>query len=236
MPTVKDGYPFIDYRPVRLAVDESARRGDALFARLDARRSVREFLPDPVPRCLIETAIRSASTAPSGAHQQPWTFVAVSDPATKSSIRVAAEQEEKRSYDGRMSDEWIEALAPLGTAWEKPYLDTVPWVVVLFAQRWGQRPDGGKRKHYYVQESCGIAAGLFITALHEMGLATLTHTPSPMGFLREILQRPDNERAMILFPVGYAAPDAIVPDLRRKSLDEVSVFVEAGDPDLTTLG
>ena len=208
----------------RLSLEESRRRGHARFETLDQRRSVRHFLADPVPRELVETAIRIASTAPSGAHMQPWTFVAISDPAMKARIREAAEEEERRSYEGRMSEEWLEALAPIGTDWNKPYLETVPWIVVLFAQRYGVKPDGSKVKHYYVQESCGIAAGLFVSALHDMGLATLTHTPSPMGFLSELLERPDNEKPIILFPIGYPAPDAIVPDLERKSLDDVSVW------------
>lgn len=204
-------------------------RAEAFHAHMDCRRSVRDFTDEPVPRKLVELAIRTASTAPSGAHQQPWTFVAVSDPATKARIREAAEAEERASYESRMSQEWLEALAPIGTDWHKPYLETAPWIVVLFAQAWGLRPDGGRRKHYYVAESCGIAAGLFVAALHEMGLSTLTHTPSPMKFLAELLGRPANERASILFPVGYAAPDALVPDLARKPLDEVAVFVEADD-------
>jgi len=206
-----------------------AGRAERFHAELDRRRSVRHFSDEPVPRSLVERAIMSASTAPSGAHKQPWTFVAVSDPATKRRIREAAEAEERESYDHRMSQTWRDALAPLGTDWRKPYLETVPWVVVLFAQAWGIGPDGSKDKHYYVQESCGIAAGLFIAALHHMGLCTLTHTPSPMRFLGELLHRPPNERATILFPVGYAADDAVVPDITRKTLDEVAVFVEADD-------
>jgi nitroreductase len=205
------------------AVDD---RASAYYAEMDGRRSVRDFSPDAVPRRLVELAIRTASTAPSGAHQQPWTFVAVSDPVVKQRIRVAAEAEERRAYEGRMSEEWLEALAPIGTDWHKPFLDTVPWIVVLFEQVHGSFPDGRHKKHYYARESAGIAAGLFIAALHHMGLATLTHTPSPMGFLREILERPANERPFILFPVGYAADDASVPDLHRKPLEEVAVFIE----------
>lgn len=201
-------------------------RGDALFTHLDARRSVRDFRDQPVPRGLIERAIRIASTAPSGAHRQPWTFVAIADPSRKRAIREAAEAEERESYERRMPDDWKQALEPLGTDWQKPYLETVPWIVVLFAQRWSYEPDGTKRKHYYVPESCGIAAGLFIAALHEMGLATLTHTPSPMGFLSRLLERPDNEKPMILFPVGYPTEDCTVPDLARKPLEDVSVWIE----------
>lgn len=202
-------------------------RAAAFYREMDARRSVRDFSDRPVPRRLIERAIQTASTAPSGAHMQPWTFVAVSDPDRQRRIREAAEAEERASYGGRMSDEWIRALAPLGTDWQKPFLETAPWLVVLFAQRTGRDAAGAKRKHYYVQESCGIAAGLFVAALHHMGLATLTHTPSPMRFLSEILDRPANEAPYILFPVGYPAPDATVPDLARKPLDEVSVWFEA---------
>lgn len=201
-------------------------------AEMGSRRSVRDFSPDPVPRRLIELAIETASTAPSGAHQQPWTFVAVSDRTTKRRIREAAEAEEKRSYEGRMSEEWLEALAPIGTDWRKPFIEIVPWVVVLFEQVTGPAVDGRARKHYYARESVGIAAGLFITAIHHMGLATLTHTPSPMGFLRDILGRPANERPFVLFPVGYPAEDATVPDLRRKTLDEVAIFeTPAADED-----
>ena len=215
---------FVPYRPPRRAPGEMARRARALFEELDTRRSVRMFSADPVPRHLIESAIRTASTAPSGAHQQPWTFVAVSDAPTKRRIRAAAEAEEQRSYAGRMSDEWLTALKPLGTDEHKPYLEIAPWIVVLFEQVHGYFPDGSLRKHYYARESTGIAAGLFITAVHHMGLATLTHTPSPMGFLRRLLGRPTNERPFVVFPVGYPADDAVVPDLRRKSLEEVAVF------------
>ena len=157
---------------------------------------------------------------------QPWTFAAVSDPDLKRRIRRAAEEEERTSYEGRMSEEWLEALAPIGTDWRKPFLETVPWIVVLFAQRYGFREDGSRRKHYYVQESCGIAAGLFIAALHQAGLSTLTHTPSPMKFLAELLGRPANEAPYVLFPIGYPALDATVPDLERKPLDEVAVWYE----------
>jgi nitroreductase len=217
----------VPYTPPAVDAGEAASRGEAFYAELDARRSVRFFSDRPVPRKLIEIAIRTASTAPSGAHMQPWTFVAVSDPELKRQIRVAAEAEEKESYTNRMSDEWLDALAPIGTDWNKPYLETVPWIVVLFAQRWGIGPEGEKVKHYYVSESCGIAAGLFVASLHRMGLSTLTHTPSPMGFLSELLERPSNEKPMILFPVGYAADDATVPALDRKPLDAVSVWKEA---------
>jgi iodotyrosine deiodinase len=217
-------FPFIPYQPPRMPVDASLERGRALAEHLDRRRSVRHFSADPVPREAIELAIRAASTAPSGAHMQPWTFVAIDDPAIKREIRVAAEQEEKRSYEERMPSEWLDALAPLGTDWHKPYLEIAPYLVVVFEQVTGLDHEGNARKHYYVRESVGIACGLFIAALHEMGLSTLTHTPNPMGFLSNILGRPKNERPFVLFPIGYPAADAMVPDLRRKALDEVVVW------------
>lgn len=218
---------FIPYRPERLPEEEMLRRAREYYEELDRRRSVRFFSPDPVPRELIELAIRAASTAPSGAHKQPWRFVAIGDPAIKREIRIEAEAEEHESYvGGRMPPDWLEALAPFGTSWEKPYLEIVPWIVVVFEELHEVLPDGSKRKNYYPKESVGIACGLFIAALHHMGLATLTHTPSPMAFLSRVLDRPSNEKPYILFPVGYPAPDAEVPDLRRKRLDEVSVWLE----------
>jgi nitroreductase len=217
-------FPFIPYRPPRLPETEMLRRGRELHEDLSRRRSVRHFSPDPVPRKLIELAIETASTAPSGAHRQPWKFVAISDTEIKRRIREAAEAEERESYESRMSDEWLQALAPLGTDCHKPYLETVPWIVVLFEETYGIGPSGERVKNFYVKESVGIACGLFIVALHCMGLATLTHTPSPMGFLSEVLGRPDNERPYILFPIGYPADDARVPDLRRKSLAEISAW------------
>jgi nitroreductase len=192
---------------------------------MESRRSVRSFSSEPVPRELIEIAIRTASTAPSGAHRQPWKFVVVADPALKREIRAAAESEEYESYiGGRMPEEWLEALAPLGTSWEKPFLETAPWLVVVFEELYGLDAEGRKRKNYYPKESVGIACGLFIAALHHMGLATLTHTPSPMAFLSRLLDRPINEKPFILFPVGYPAADAEVPDLRRKELEDVAVW------------
>lgn len=222
---------FLPYRPERLPEGEMLRRARECYEELDGRRSVRSFSPDPVPRELIEIAIRTASTAPSGAHRQPWRFVVVGDPAIKREIRIAAEAEEHKSYvEGRMPREWLEALAPLGTSWEKPYLEIVPWLVVVFEELYEVMSNGSKRKNYYPKESVGIACGLFVATLHAMGLATLTHTPSPMAFLNRILARPENEKPYILFPVGYPAPGARVPDLRRKALDEVAIFREpAGD-------
>jgi len=216
---------FIPYRPARLAAEESLRRARAFAAEMATRRSVRMFAPDPVPRELIELAIATAGSAPSGANRQPWRFVAIGDQATKRSIREAAEAEEYENYEGgRMPRDWRDALAPLGTDWRKPYLETAPWLVVVFEEVHGYEPDGRVRKNYYVRESVGIACGLFIAAVHHMGLVTLTHTPSPMGFLSQVLGRPRNERPFVLLPVGYPAPHAVVPDISRKTLDEIASF------------
>jgi len=218
-------YRPIDFVPPPRPPDvvEAAR---AVHEEMDARRSVRMFSDELVPREAIEYAIRAASTAPSGAHRQPWTFVLVGDPETKRQIRVAAEQEERENYEGgRLPPEWRAALEPLGTDWEKPFLEVAPWLVIVFEQRYGIGEDGERSHNYYVKESVGIACGMFITALHRSGLVTLTHTPSPMAFLSRLLGRPDNERPFILFPVGYPAEDARVPDLERKPLDEIMVVV-----------
>ena len=215
---------FIPLEFERIPLSESTRRAAAHFAHMNRRRTTRHFSSDPVPRELIEYAIRTAGTAPSGAHLQPWTFVAISDPALKRRIREAAESEERRFYSERATPEWLEALAPLGTDENKPHLEQAPWLVVLFRQSYGLGPDGGKRTYYYTQESCGIAAGFFIGAVHRMGLVTLTHTPSPMGFLNAVLERPAQEKAMLVMPVGYPAPDARVPDLERKPLEQIAVW------------
>ncbi len=213
---------FIPYRPERIGNDEVAHRAAAFYEEMDRRRSVRKFAPDPVPRWVIEDLIRTASTAPSGAHRQPWTFVLVEDAETKQAIRVAAEREERENYEGgRLPPEWREALEPLGTDWRKPYLEVVPWIVVLFEQRYGFAADGSRRKNFYVKESVGMAAGMFVVAIQHAGLATLTHTPSPMAFLTRLLGRPENERPFALFPIGFPAEDCEVPDLTRKPLGEV---------------
>jgi nitroreductase len=219
------GYQPIDYVPQPRPIDlvQAAR---TVFEQMDARRSVRDFSDEPVPREAIEYAIRAASTAPSGAHRQPWTFVLVGDTDTKRKIRRSAEEEERKNYDGgRLPPEWREALEPLGTDWHKEFLDVAPWLVVVFEQRYGLAADGSRSHNYYVKESVGIACGLFIAALHRIGLVTLTHTPSPMAFLTKLLDRPANERPFILFPIGYPAEGARVPDLTRKPLDEVMVEV-----------
>src|SRR5688572_830778 len=217
-------HPFRKLAFTRLAPNDIVRRAADFHAGMATRRTTRHFSSDPVPRAAIELAIRTAGTAPSGAHQQPWTFVAVSDPDLKHHIRDAAEREEHAFYHGKAPQEWIEALLPLGTDEHKPHLTDAPWVVILFRKMYGLRDDGSKRPYYYTEESCGIAAGLFIAAVHRMGLVTLTHTPNPMGFLRELLDRPVNERAMLVMPVGYPAEGAQVPMLSRKPLNEISVW------------
>jgi nitroreductase len=221
---------FVPYPFVRRATEEVAERARRFREFLESRRTVRDFSPDPVPRFVIEELVRAASTAPSGANKQPWTFVAVGDPETKRRIRAAAEREEKLSYEGRMSQEWKRDLEPLGTTWDKPFLEIAPWLVVLFKQEYGLAPDGSTSKHYYVNESVGIAAGMFIAAVHHAGLVTVPHTPSPMGFLAQILGRPRNEKAFLLLPVGWPAHGAEVPDLSRKPVDRVLVVREADRP------
>jgi nitroreductase len=200
------------------------RRAEEYYHFMDTRRSIRHFSDKPVPRALIEKLILTASTAPSGAHKQPWTFCVVSSAELKKKIREAAEKEEYESYNGRMSEEWLQALSPLGTDWEKPFLETAPWLIIMFRKALDIEADGSKSKNYYVNESVGIAAGFLISAIHQAGLVTLTHTPSPMNFLQEILQRPDNEKPFLLLPVGYAADEVQVPDLKRKDLDAISVW------------
>ena len=217
-------FPFVPLQFQRRPIHESRERARQFFEEMNRRRTTRQFSTDAVPRDLIEYAIRTAGTAPSGAHQQPWTFVAVSDPGIKQQMRAAAEAEEYENYHGRMPPDWLQALAPLGTDEHKPHLTDAPWVVVLFRQSYGLDPDGTRRTHYYTQESCGIAAGMFIAAVHHMGLVTLTHTPNPMAFLSELLGRPANEKAMLVMPVGYPGTDARVPDLTRKPLEQIAVW------------
>ena len=224
-------YPTIPYEALNIGDDERLGVAQKVLEEMGQRRSVRHFSTRSVPRELVEAAIMAASTAPSGAHMQPWTFVLIGDPDVKRRIRIAAEEEEQENYEGgRLPPHWREDLARLGTTSDKPFLETAPWLVVMFEQRYGIRPDGSRQHHYYVKESVGIAAGMFIDALHRTGLSTLTHTPSPMAFLRKILGRPENERPFVLFPIGYAADDCHVPDLGRKTLDEV--MVEVTDEDL----
>lgn len=222
-------FDHIAHRPPRVAPDRGLALGQAFYEHLRIRRSVRSFAPDPVPRELIEVAIRSAGTAPSGAHQQPWTFVIVDCANLKRLIREGAEVEERDFYAHKAPPDWLEALAPLGTDWRKPFLEVAPYLIVVFRHAWRPTADGAKRRTYYSTESVGIATGLLIAALHTMGLATLTHTPSPMDFLNEILGRPEWERPFVLLPVGYPAPEATVPDLRRKELEEIAVWNRSGN-------
>ncbi len=190
---------------------------------MDARRSVRHFSPEQVPFAVIAEVVRAASTAPSGAHKQPWTFCVVGNADLKRRIRAAAEEEERANYNGRMSDEWLKDLAPLGTDADKPFLEDAPWLVVVFKRVYEVEPEGHKHQNYYVNESVGIATGLLLAAAHHAGLATLTHTPSPMNFLTNLLDRPVNERPYLLIPMGYPAPGCLVPRLRRKPLEDVLV-------------
>lgn len=215
--------PLPDYR--EYPPEEMVRRAADFYAAVNRRRTVRQIGNRPVPEAIIRDCLRAAGTAPSGANLQPWHFVAVSDPAIKREIRFAAEKEEEAFYSGRAPDEWLEALAPLGTDADKPFLEHAPWLIAIFARTHGLRPDGSKIKHYYTQESVGIATGVLVTALHFAGLVTLTHTPSPMGFLRKILQRPDNERPYLLLVAGYPEPDTQVPDIHRKPLEEIATFL-----------
>ena len=209
------------HRPGRDA-DEMERRARAFYAEMARRRTVRDFSPRPVPRAVLEPCLAAAGTAPNGANLQPWHFAVVGDPALKRRIRAAAEEEERDFYQRRAPKEWLEALAPLGTDENKPFLETAPWLIAIFAQRWGVRPDGTRVKHYYATESVGIATGILITALHHAGLATLTHTPSPMEFLNDLLERPANEKPFLLLVVGYPADDARVPDITKKHLDAIT--------------
>ncbi len=216
--------PLEQYR--EYPVEEMRRRLQDFYADVQRRRTVREFSDRPVPRDIVETALMAAGTAPSGANLQPWHFVVVSRPETKKKIREAAEVEEREFYEHRASEEWLAALEPLGTDDQKPFLETAPYLIAVFLQKFGELPDGRKVKHYYPVESTGLATGILITALHRAGLATLTHTPSPMKFLNEILGRPKSERPFLLLVVGYPAEEATVPDIKRKSLEDFASFVE----------
>lgn len=200
--------------------DEMRRRADEFYREMDRRRTVREFSDRPLDRAVIDNCLRAAGTAPSGANIQPWHFVVVTDPDIKRQIRGAAEEEEREFYQHRAPKEWLEALEPLGTDSNKPFLEIAPALIAIFVQNSGTRPDGTSVKHYYAVESVGLASGILITGLHHAGLVTLTHTPSPMGFLNEILGRPANERPFLLLVVGYPADDAEVPDIGRKPLEE----------------
>jgi nitroreductase len=215
---------LIPYDYLKFTADEQLKRANEFYELCNRRRTVREFSPRPVPRNLLETLIRTAGTSPSGANKQPWRFIIVTDKELKRKIRVAAEKEEKESYEHRMSQEWLDDLAALGTDWHKPFIEIAPALIVVFSIEYEQ--DGGRiRKNYYVKESVGLAVGFLLVAIHNAGLVSLTHTPSPMNFLQEILNRPPNERPFVLIPVGYPPENVTVPNISRKSLEQISVWL-----------
>jgi len=215
---------FIPYQGITYPAAETAQRAESNYDYMDRRRSIREFSDRPVSKEVIEHIIMTASSAPSGAHKQPWTFCAVSSSTIKAEIRKAAEKEEYENYHGRMSDDWLADLAQFGTDWNKPFLEIAPWLIIVFKKAYDLDAEGNRSKNYYVNESVGIACGFLISAIHQAGLVTLTHTPSPMNFLQEILNRPPNERAYLLLPVGYPAEDVQVPDIDRKGSEDVIVW------------
>lgn len=223
MEKVIKGHPHIQLKFDNAAIETLKVRSEEFYLSMNKRRSVREFSSKPIPKEIIENIVKTAATAPSGAHKQPWTFCVISNPDLKKKIRKAAEKEEYESYQNRMSDQWIKDLEPIGTDWEKPFLETVPYIVVVFKKIYDEE-EGQKKTNYYVNESVGIACGFLISAIHQAGLATLTHTPSPMNFLSEILERPKNERPFLLLPVGYPAEETYVPKLERKGLNEIAEF------------
>jgi iodotyrosine deiodinase len=206
--------------------EESLQKSETYYKWLDTRRSIREFSSKPVAKEVIENVIRSASTAPSGAHKQPWTFCAISNPKIKAKIREAAEKEEYENYTSRMSEEWLEDLKPFETNWKKPFLEIAPWLIVVCSKSYDLTKGGEKHNNYYVKESVGLACGMLLSAIHNAGLCALTHTPSPMNFLMKILNRRKNERPFLLIPVGYPSENCIVPDLKRKPLELISDWYE----------
>ena len=216
---------FITYSKDIYSEDEMLKRSKDFYEWLDKRRTLREFSDKPIPKEVLDNIVKAASTAPSGAHKQPWTFCIVTNPEIKSEIRNAAEKEEYENYHGRMSEEWVKDLYPFETDWNKPFLEIAPALIVVF-KRVYEEIDGKKRNNYYVNESVGLATGVLLSAIHNAGLVALTHTPSPMNFLSEVLKRPENERAFLLIPVGYPPDDAKVPDLKRKGLDEIAVYYD----------
>ena len=219
-----DGYPFVSYSKETFSSPAMIQKSDEFYKWLDKRRSIRDFSDKPVPKEVIENIILSASSAPSGAHKQPWTFCVVSDPAIKKLIRIEAEKEEFDSYNGRMPEEWLKDLRPLQTDWHKEFLETAPYLIIIFKKSYDLKEDGTKGTVYYATESCGLACGFLLTAIHNAGLGGLTHTPSPMNFLCKVLNRPENEKPFLLIPVGYPADECWVPDLNRKPIDEVAVW------------
>lgn len=221
-----NGYEFEEYSKETYSEDEVVRRSREFFEWMDKRRTVRDFSDKPIPKSVIENIIKTASTAPSGAHKQPWTFCVVSSPELKTKIREAAEKEEYESYNSRMSDEWLDDLRPLQTDWKKPFLEIAPYLIIIFKKAYELDAEGKKHNNYYVNESVGLAGGFLLTAIHNAGLVALTHTPSPMNFLTKLLDRPANERPVLLVPVGYPTEETYVPKLSRKSLKDIAVFYE----------
>jgi len=219
-----NNFPFLSYSKKTYDQAEMLQRSKLFYDWMDTRRSVRDFSEKPIPEKIIENIILAASTAPSGAHKQPWTFCVVKNPEVKKEIRIAAEKEEKESYESRMTDEWLEDLKPMGTDWQKPFLETAPYLIVVFKRSY-ELENNMKHQNYYVTESCGIACGFLLAAIHDAGLVTLTHTPSPMNFLAKILNRPANEKPFLLLPVAYPADECWVPDLKRKTLSEICVWI-----------
>ncbi|HEY4617665.1 MAG TPA: nitroreductase family protein [Flavobacterium sp.] len=217
-------YPYISYSKPILTDQEMLERSKSFYDFMDNRRSVREFSDRAVPRQVIEDLVKTASTAPSGAHKQPWTFCVVSNPEVKKQIRIAAEEEELESYESRMSSDWLEDLKPLGTDWHKPFLETAPYLIIVFRRIYEFGNEGKKKNNYYVQESVGLATGFLLAAIHNAGLVALPHTPSPMNFLSKTLNRPENEKPFLLIPVGYPAEECWVPDIKRKELKDICVF------------
>lgn len=219
-----NGHPFVSYSKETFSESKTIERSFAYYSWMNKRRTVRDFSNKPVPKEVIENIIKTASTAPSGAHKQPWTFCVISNAEIKSKIREAAEAEEKESYSGRMSEEWMKDLEPLGTDWNKAFLDIAPYLIIVFKRSYEFENDGSKHQNYYVTESVGLACGFLLAAIHNAGLAALTHTPSPMNFLCKILNRPENEKPFLLIPVGYTADECFVPDIERKNVEQVAVW------------
>ncbi len=217
-----EGYPFVSYSKETFSGAQMVEKSHEFYKWMDKRRTIRDFSATPVPKEVIENILMAASTAPSGAHKQPWTFCVVSDAAIKKEIRTEAEKEEFDSYNGRMPEEWLKDLRPLQTDWHKEFLETAPFLIIVFKKNYELKEDGTKGNVYYANESCGLACGFLLAAIHHAGLAALTHTPSPMNFLSKVLNRPENEKPYLLIPVGYPAKECWVPDIKRKGLDSIS--------------
>ena len=220
-----NNYPFITYSKETYAIEEMESRSHKFLETMDSRRSVRDFSDKEIPESIIENILITASTAPSGAHKQPWTFCVVKDPEIKKQIRIAAEKEERESYDHRMTEEWLKDLEPIGTDWNKPFLEIAPYLIVVFKRSYEIEENNHKHQNYYVTESCGIACGFLLAAIHHAGLVALTHTPSPMNFLSKILNRPINEKPFLLIPVGYPVEECWVPDIKRKGISEICTWI-----------